>query len=191
MARFIISGINQIEDNTDVYLTEPVTTTQVKDYLQLAGTGYDTTLAIFITAARKQIETYCNVSLVAKSIRANIRNTTSDKPFPLPYPPIASVTQVIYKRCRSTILVEVYDTDWWFEDADADYKFIISDKSTQGSDQTMTIDYLTIPPNDMGIWKMAILAQVGYLYNNRDSENREGFAPATLAIINSMRNNYY
>lgn len=191
MARFIISGINQIEDNTDVYLTEPVTVAEVKDYLQLTGTGYDTTLAIFITAARKQIENYTNVSLVAKSIRANIRNTTSDKPFPLPYPPIASVTQVLYKRCRSTTVVEVYDTDWWFADADADYKFIVSDKSTQDRAQGMTIDYLTIPPDDMGIWKMAILAQVGYMYNNRDSENREGFAPECLAIINSMRNNYF
>jgi len=191
MSRFLIGPVTIVNDNTDIYLTEPVTVQEVKDYLQLVGTGYDGPLAIFITTARKQIENYCNVSLTAKIVRAQIRNTISSKPFPLPYSPIVSVTSLVWKRCRSTAVDQVYLTDWWFVDPDADQKWISSGRCTIDRNQGFIALYTTMPPADVTPFKQAILSQVGYIYNNRDSENAEQFSPETKGLIDSLRINYF
>ena len=108
MARFTIQNVTRISDNTDLYATEPVTVAELKTYLQIEGTAYDTVLEAFITASRQMIENYCNVSLVPKEIWAQIRNM-SDRAFPLPLPPIDTVEAVLFRRCKSAIENLTYD----------------------------------------------------------------------------------
>lgn len=187
MAKFRIVSITPTSEGE----TEPVTVTELKAYLQLTGTGYDGPLGTMITAARKQIENYTNVSLVEKTLRFVVRNTGTDKPFPLPFPPIVDVESLTFKRCRSTSVIQTYETDWWFIDPDATYKQIICNNSTFGSDQFLTVVYTTEPPTLIAPWKQAILSQAGYMYNNRDADRDLIMAPECKNLIDSMRNNYF
>lgn len=186
MARFSIGPVTVISDNTDIYETEPVTVAALKTYLQLEGTAYDGPLGSFITSARQLIEQHCNVSLVNKSLRVKIKNPNYHA-FPLPFSPIAAVSQVEWQRCRSTKVILDYGTDeeWWFQDEDADQKYIYSTKTGE-----FYINYTTYA-DSRTIWQQAIKAQAGYMFNNRDSENRDRLSPETIGLINPLRMNYY
>lgn len=187
MAKFSIQAVKGFETNIDTYEEEPVSVAQLKNYLQIEGTAYDSTLANFITSARMQIERYCNVSLVPHSIRAQIRNNPAMKPFPLPYPPIASVEQVAWQRCPSTKVLQDYDSEWYFVDDQADAKEILARKGG-----LFFVDYTTAASTEV-IWQQAILAQCGFMYNNRDADKPVRFAlsPETMGLVGELRNHYY
>ncbi len=181
MAKFRIISTTITEEAE----TEPVTVAEVKTYLQLVGDAYDTQLAIFISASRRQIENYANVSLTEKTIRAAIKNTAANRPFPLPFGDVAAITSVIFRRCASTLI----DQESNYSLVDGNY--LICQVSTFGEVQALTITYTTSAPPQMGIWKQAILAQVGYFYNNRDSEKEIQLSPDVMALVSHMRKNYY
>lgn len=189
MARFSIQNITQVEENRDTYATEPVTVDEVKEYLQLEGTAYDNVMEIFITASRQMIENYANVSLVAKEIRAQIRNPNYNA-FPLPYPPIESVEQLIFKRCASASVDQTYNTDWFFNDADAKAKEIIVPSQACGPNQFFIVHYFT-EADERAVFKQAIKAQCGYMFNNRDSDKVNKMAPETEALIRAFKRNYF
>lgn len=185
MAKFSIQAVKVIDDNIGTYEDEPVTVAQLKEFLQIEGTAYDGTLANFISSARLMIERYCNVSLTAKSLRAQIRNNPVRKAFPLPYPPINEVSSVTWRKCACTTMNLVAETDWWFVDPDADEKEIESSKGG-----LFFIDYTTAA-DTRTVWQDAILAQCGYMYNNRDSDKAVKLAPETAGLIEAFRNHYY
>lgn len=72
-------------------VTEPVTLTQVKAHLIITSADDDTLLTSLITQARKSIEEYCAISIVAKTV-----TLTADlyKEWELPYGPVTGVTYV-------------------------------------------------------------------------------------------------
>lgn len=71
--------------------TEPVTLAQAKAQLIITFTDDDTLITSLITQARKAIENYCNVSMVAKVITftADLFNE-----WELPYGPVTAITSV-------------------------------------------------------------------------------------------------
>ena len=187
MGRYSIQNINQIVENRDIY-TEPVTVTELKDYLQLQGTAYDTTLGNFIVAARQMIENYCNVSLVPKEIWAQIRNMTY-KPFPLPFSPIDTVEAVLFKRCQSATENLTLDEQYFIANEYATQKEITSTKVCTVT-QFFLVHYFTVADTRTA-FKQAILAQCGYMFNNRDSGKAYSIAPETAALIAPLKDNKF
>lgn len=182
MAKWEFKDINITDDNTDG--TEPVTVDEVKDFLQREGTAWDGPIDIFITAARKKIEQYCNVSLVPKEITAFIRNP-SYAPFPLPYPPIASVTSVAWKQCPSQLIALVNETDY---DIDLNYNaWINSSEKDSNTYNFHKVVFVTSADGSIA-YKQAIIAQAGWMVTQRDESGVSGWAPAALAICNTLRN---
>lgn len=172
-----IRNIKILTDNTDTYETEPVTVAEVKTYLQLEGTGYDDILTPLITQVRKQIESFCDVSLVGKSVQVQIYNK-SDLPMVLPYPPVAGIDEIKWKKCPAQWIVQVAGYDY---DVDDDYNI---DASEQGLFQ---ITYTTEPDTDAALLQ-AIVIQVGYLFTQRDEAAVNGWSPQAKAILNTRRN---
>lgn len=185
MAKFSIQAIKGLTGNADVYEDEPVSVAQLKEYLQIEGSAYDATLANFISASRMMIERYCNVSLVPHVLRVQMRNTVERKAFPLPYPPIVSVEAVYWKKCPSTNVELIAATEWWMVDDQADDIELESVKAG-----LFFIDYTTAAATEP-VWQQAILAQCGYMYNNRDSDKKVKLASETEALIQEFRKHYY
>ena len=188
MARYSIQSINQVEENRDTYATEPVTVAEVKAYLQLDATAYDTVLEVFITAARQMIENYCNVSLVPKEIWAQIRNQ-SDRAFPLPFSPIESVEAVLFKRCQSATEDLVLDEEYFINNEYSKQLEITSTKVCNPK-QFFMVHYYTVA-DERAVFQQAIKAQAGYMFNNRDSDKETTMAPETKALIQAFKINYF
>ena len=91
---------------------EPVSLSELKAFMQLEGTAYDAPLTASIKAARELIEGYCSVSLKAKSYRVVIRNNDYET-IRLPRLPITSITTVAWRKCPSTLIELVLDTDYY------------------------------------------------------------------------------
>ena len=68
--------------------TEPVTLTEAKAQAIITYTDDDTLLTSYITVARKQIENYCNISIVAQTVvlTADLYND-----YELPYGPVTGI----------------------------------------------------------------------------------------------------
>ncbi len=184
MAKFSIQSITRISDNTDIYETEPVTVAELKNFLQIEGDAYNSSLSIFITASRMMIENMANVSLTGKSLRVQIQNPNF-KPFPLPLPPVEEVTQVEWQKCRSTKVILDNPDDWEFVDDSSDYKEIESTKKG-----LFFINYLT-SPNTEGVFKKAVMAQAAYQFNNRDSDKDIKISPEAEALIAPFKTNFF
>lgn len=172
-----IRNIKILVDNSDTYQTEPVTVAEVKTYLQLEGTGYDTIITPMIVQVRKQIESFCDVSLVNKSIQTQIFNR-SDLPMVLPYPPVSGITEVKWKKCPAQWVVLQAGYDY---DLDDNYDI---DSSESGLHQ---ITYTTEPDTDAALLH-AIVIQVGYLFTQRDEADVNGWSKQAMAILNTRRN---
>ena len=191
MAKYSIRKVQSNDDNG--YMGEIVTVTDLKNYLQIEGTAYDVPLARFITSARQMIERYCNVSLYGKSYRVQIRVPQYGNPFPLPFPPIDEVSQVIWKKCPSTSVQLTQGTDWNFVDDDASEKEILSNKAGMGNNGMKglhIVEYTTMA-DESSIYQQAILAQAAYSFNNRDSDKDIGIAPEVKGIVAASRNHAY
>ncbi len=185
MARWEIKDIQITDDNTSEGNAEPVSVSEVKLFLQLEGTAYDSAIGIFITAARKQVENYCNVSLTPKTIVAKIKNPCY-KPFPLPYGPVDEVTQVRWKKCPSSYLTltegDGYDVDL------GQITYINSEEADAGSYNFHEVTYSTTAATDSA-FKQAIISQAAWMYTQRDNATAGGWSAAALALCNTLKNN--
>jgi uncharacterized phiE125 gp8 family phage protein len=184
MAKWEYRDIQITDDNTNEGAAEPVSAAEVKAFLQIEGTAYDTVIEIFITAARKQIEQYCNVSLVPKEIVCKVRNPNY-KPFPLPFGPVDTVTAVKWKECPSTLTTLTVDTDY-----DVDYGTITYIESSEADTQPCNfhqVEYTTTADTSAA-FKQAIIAQAGYMYTHRDDATVAGWSNAALALCNTLKN---
>lgn len=184
MAKWEYRDIQITDDNTNEGAAEPVSAAEVKAFLQIEGTAYDTVIEIFITAARKQIEQYCNVSLVPKEIICKVRNPNY-KPFPLPFGPVDTVTAVKWKECPSTLTTLTVDTDY-----DVDYGTITYIESSEADTQPCNfhqVEYTTTADTSAA-FKQAIIAQAAYMYTHRDDATVAGWSNAALALCNTLKN---
>lgn len=154
--------------------TEILTVAELKTYLQIEGSAYDGPLAVFITASRIMIEKLCGVSLMEKTAIATIHSTGHK--FVLPYKPVGAITQMRWKKCPSewvTLTADDYDTTG--NDA------ITVESSEVGLHE---ITYTLEQAND-AIYKQAIKAQAGWMFNNRDTENAQKVAPEVNMLLST------
>lgn len=163
--------------------TEPVTVAELKTYLQNQGTAYDGPLDIFIKAARKKIENYCNVSLVPKAITLTFK-TNGFSPMRLLFGPVATVTSVEHKDCCDWEVLSdgATPSDYCIQSQDSTSWEIVSTMCGQHR-----IKYTTEAPDDMDIYKQAILMQAGALFTFRDDATFE-WSPAAKMLLEEMRN---
>lgn len=151
-----------LQDNADAYQTEPVTLQEAKDYLQVEGTAYDDTITAFIVAARKKVEDYTNVSLVPKQIQATVR-VFNYAEFPLPYVYPDEIESLTWRKCPSTQVALVENTDYFLN---GEWVYIPEYKGD------FVVTYTTQEyDGDMGIFKQAIKSLVKFMYNPTDEVN--------------------
>jgi len=185
MARAYLTDTNIITDNAEPYATEPVTVAQLKLHMQLEGDAYNDALARMIKAARKKIEKYCNVSLVAKAIKVKF-NTVGCPELKLPYPPQDVITTVGWQKCPSTWVALESDASsgyqYWEVDDEAFWKAIVCNQVGN-----IRITYTTKAIVDNDIYTQAILMQAGYMYTNRDEANPPEWSPQVQGMLKESR----
>ena len=69
--------VNSVEE-TETGSTEPVSVAELKTFLEISGTDYDTLLASLSESARQSIEQYTGVAMIAKNIIMNCESTPDD-----------------------------------------------------------------------------------------------------------------
>jgi hypothetical protein len=149
--------INAVEE-TETGNTEPVSVSDLKAFLEISGTDYDTILADLGIAARRQVEQYTGLSLIAKDITMICESTPDE-----------------YFELRGGL----YDTGLAIEDEDGD---AITDFDQLGSKfksikynsaSPIVIDYSVLPSTDENLL-LAIKMIVASTF-----ETRTGFLVAT------------
>ncbi len=150
--------------------TEVATVAEVKTYLQIEGDAYNGPLGLFITAARQMIEQMCGVSLMEKQSIAQIEATGYK--FTLPFGPVQSITQIRWKKCPSTWVILTSD------DYSADGNNRITIESSEVGLHEITYQ---LGVDQRGIFKQAVIAQAGFMFNNRDQSDKP--APEVKALL--------
>ena len=180
MPRCYLTDVKILADNLTPYQTEPVTADDVKLFLQLEGMAYDAALTAMIKAARKKIEKYCNVSLVAKSILASFR-TVGLANMSLPFPPLHTMVKVEWKKCPTEWLELVADDDYSIEnDASLETEVVSSEIGLH------RIQYTTYPIEDIEQYAQAIIIQAAAMYTHRDDATFE-WSPAAKSMLDGSR----
>jgi len=153
--------------------SEPVTVADLKAYLQLEGTAFDSVLNAMITSSRAMIENRIGVSLIEKDAVAWMQ--LDSRPEQIPMYPITAVTTVEYSSDGG----EVWETQTEFDD------YIIEG----GDRQTITagtgyyrITYELGAGNYADLIQ-AVTIQAGYMWTHRDAANVKGIAPIVEMII--------
>lgn len=160
--------------------TEPVTLTQIKAQCIVTYSDDDTLLTALGIKARRAVENYCNVSMVAKTITmtADLYNE-----WELPYGPVTGITSVKTRNSLEGSGPPTYESEasGWKQDGE---EFITFIPSGGGSPYETTgppyfrpyswfnrykITYTAGPytPEDL---VHAVLVQTAYLYDHRGEE---------------------
>lgn len=134
---------------------EPVTLTEVKAWLNITVTDYDTKLTAGITAARMQIERHTGIALAAVTYEYEIQDYT-DSYIDLPYPKIASITTVTSTDADGTVTTV----------SATDYKLVGNRLHYYGTGNMVIITYLTAAPVANELYKQMIYKQVAFDYRN-------------------------
>jgi hypothetical protein len=143
---------NQIISTIGV--TEPVTLTEVKNYLRITNTRDDDYINSIIPNARLRAERYLNSDIVSKQRREYF--ACISEAINLRYSPITSVDLVVIDGVTMTV-----DTDYTVEGLDNPLF-----KLEQSSADKVTITYTTAGI-DASLVKPGILALVAELYHSR------------------------
>jgi uncharacterized phiE125 gp8 family phage protein len=93
-----------VKINTDL-VTEPVTVSEMKSYLNIDYTSWDTLLGLLISSARTRLERYTGCTFATKTLTATF-NQVADT-IEIPYGPIQSITSIksIDETGTKTLLV--------------------------------------------------------------------------------------
>jgi uncharacterized phiE125 gp8 family phage protein len=73
--------------------TEPLTLTQVKDYLRISGTDFDSELTALIKRCRSEIERECKISLIQRTVKVRVKYEVGHSGYPIPWGPVITMTQ--------------------------------------------------------------------------------------------------
>lgn len=120
--------------------TEPVTLQEAKDWCMVDGPDYDAKLTMLITAARKKVERVRQMSLINRTVTANIKPGTN-----LPFGPVKAITSIT-------------------DDDDNTYEALTDVTCTD-----VTVVY-TAGPGEAGLaedLKIEILQQIAFMLDNR------------------------
>jgi uncharacterized phiE125 gp8 family phage protein len=153
--------------------SEPVSVAELKAYLQLEGTAFDSVLSTFITASRAMIENRLGVSLIEKDAVAILELT--DISTQIPIYPITDVISVEFSGDGG----ETWEVLTEF----TDYVIIGNDrKEIQGIHGLTRITY-ELGAGDYSDLIQSIIIQSGYMWTQRDAANVKGIAPIVEQII--------
>jgi uncharacterized phiE125 gp8 family phage protein len=182
--------------------TEPLTLPGVKRHCNVIAEDEDALLWSLIHAAREQVETEANRSLVTQTWRMRLHTFPSDRYIELPRPPLIAVTSIVYvdsDGVAQTVDDDDYDVDadrepgaiWLAEDVDWP-----SDLADQANAVTITYTAGYGDPDDVPRRaKQAMLLLVGHWYRQREAVGTSSFATeiplAYRALINSLRVGVY
>jgi len=165
--------------------TEPVSLTEAKAQLYVDFADDDAFITALITEARTAIETFCNISILWKTVTATLRNnidyanmpeqfawisrwdygfyglTPAGAWFELPYGPIQVVLSVTSIDSTGAITLLTNNTDYWIRGTQ--FKQI---KLNTWSDQIIVV-YMTGYPTCPQDLKLAILNEIAFRYEQR------------------------
>lgn len=176
-----IIDIKQVENSP----TEPVTLQQVKDQLIITFTDDDALLTRLITQARRAIENYCAVSIVAKTVTLTADLFVSKE---LPYGPVTGIQAALTRSGTQGSGPTVYETSTsqWQTDGEE----FLSFSPPACGDFNINSPYRGIEePNYPNRWKivyttgynpvpddlkLAILNEVAFRYENKGNQNDKG-----------------
>jgi uncharacterized phiE125 gp8 family phage protein len=171
--------------------TEPCTLAEAKLQAVVTYSDDDTLITALITKARKMIENYCNVSIVAQTVTmiADLYNE-----WELPYGPVTAITGVQTRTGTEGSGPATYATQTagWSSDGVEFLSFRPSDMGAfnpsvpytgndfRGPGNRYKLIYTTgysPVPNDL---KQAVLVQIVWLYEHRGEEKDEKICEAAL-----------
>lgn len=159
--------------------TEVVTVADLKEYLQVSGTTYDFQFATIITAVRKQIEQYCNASLIEREVVLKVKVPSAGYDFMLPFAPVTGVMTVERKRCPAQY------TSIELGDYFIDYGIITVPMSGE-----YRITY-ACGVDDNQAFQQAIKLQCAAVFNNRDNTDKNGWDKQAIAIMDMVKNTFF
>lgn len=81
---------------------EPVTAADIKEHLRIDHSSHDGLLEGLIQASREWVENVCGRSLVEQTRAVYYQDWPDNDRFELPYPPIQSVTSLVYTDADGT-----------------------------------------------------------------------------------------
>ena len=153
--------------------------TDVKSHLYITHTNDDTYLTALITRARKQIQNYCSIAIGSQEYEWLFDGVGSVE-YQIPFQPVITVDDVLEKtdfgEYTSIVLYTAYDVDG------------VNEKTfTPFYDGRFKVQYTTgytTVPDDL---KQGWLMQIGYLYENRGDESKQGLSEMVKDIINPYR----
>jgi len=175
--------------------TEPCTLSEAKAQAIVTYTDDDTLITSLITKARKHVENYCNISIVAQTV---IMTADLYNEWELPYGPVTGITGVTTRGTNEGSGPMTYTSvaSGWGTDGVEFMTFIPSEagdfnpsipfrgitKPLAGQNRyriTYTTGYGVVP-DDL---KQAVLMQVAWLYEHRGEEdaNKYDWTPGVCA----------
>ncbi len=136
--------------------TEPVSVSEMRDYMNYSSSAQDTLIGTLITSARQKLERYCNFSFINRTITALFDN--SHWIIRLPYGKVNTITTVKVKyQGEETTLAE--NTDYYMHGS-GDIELV----SIASGD--IEVVYTVTGATD-AVMKLAIKQQVAYWFVNR------------------------
>lgn len=155
--------------------SEPVTVTELKAYLQLEGTAFDSVLTAMITAARAMIENRLGVSLIEKDAIAIMELGCRAEQIPI-YP-ITDVTTVEHSDDGGET--------WEVLEEFNEYIIIGNDRKEI---ESLMGEGLTRITYELGAGNYsdlieAVKVQAGYMWTHRDSATVKGISPIVEFMI--------
>lgn len=174
----LIHSVEDISDESGL-VTEPVSRTEMKDYLRLQGfdesgdyTFDDTLIDLMITGARQRIEIYTGCSLIPKRVRTVVTNLCGN--LPLPWGPITGEITVNDSEGEEISTDDVKIIGIQFPDLD------------EPRQEKMVLYYnagFPVLPNKMKALKLAIMAEVAYRFEHRGDESPDGGVCKAAQVI--------
>lgn len=147
---------------------EPISVTDLKNWLKIDLTEDDAILAIIIPAARAQIENVVNLSLINRTVKATIKNGFGN--FLLPYGPVKIIVSTT--TLSGDAITVTKQGNMINESFDGNNAIV-----------TYTAGYLSLPPS----LRIAWLQQCAYLYENRGDESAGDLSPIIVSNLKAIR----
>ncbi len=165
--------------------TEPVSLSEMKSWLKLEIDDDDAIVAALITAARQHCEHELNKSFVAQTLIATY--DCFETVLNLPFPPVASVEEVLY-----------YDEDGVEETLDSDDYWVslgvparieskTSFPSTISRPDAVSVEYITAASTNENI-KTAIKMLAAHWYTHRSAAEDRTVSEVPLAVKTILQN---
>jgi hypothetical protein len=148
---------------------EPVILQEFKDWARITSNDDDELIPTLLKAARQQIEKYCGISIVTKTIVHHFNNEAGG--YELPYGPVQAITATFDQED------EVYAIEY----KGIDYPTI--DTANSFINVEYTAGYVSVPED----LKLAIKQQTLWLYEHRGDTEIKGMSPVAKLTAKQYR----